>query len=131
MGALYVFNPTTSPLALAINEEQVGSIRPCSASGYKPFFTRLNISRYEEPESPHLGENTLRVTFESEPRATYIFPFTLPRGFSIEEDVVAFATRGFLILTNQAATQLKPNPVPIPGFPLHPTDQQHSLQEEI
>lgn len=124
MGALYVLNPTKSPLALAINEEMVGSIRGCSSSGYKPFSTWISITRREEAGNPHLGENTLRVTFEETPRACYLFPFTLPRGsFSIEEDVVAVAMRGCLVLTTQSGGQLKPNPLPILVPPLPPTDK--------
>jgi hypothetical protein len=131
MGSLFVFNPTISFLALAINDEQVGSLRPCPVSSYKPFGTSFGITKYEEPGSPHLGENTLRVTFESEPRITYLFPFTLQSPyFSFEEDVVAFALRGCLMLTAQSGAPLKPNPLPIPALPFISPTNQHPLLEE-
>jgi hypothetical protein len=123
MGALYILNPTTSSLALAINEERAGSLRSCSSPGYQPSATSLEITRREEQGTAHLGQNTLLVTFESEPRIPYLFRFTLdPSHFSIKEDVVSFAMRGYLLLTAQSGTQLTPNPLLIPGSPLHPTD---------
>ncbi len=124
MGALYVFNPTESPLLLTINGEQVGSLRACSAaSGYKPFGTWLTITkRDEEPGTPHLGKNTLGVLFEN-PRASSLFSFSLSSEyFSLEEDAIAFVLRDWLILTTQAGLQLRPNPLPVPASPFHPTD---------
>lgn len=113
MGALYIFNPTTSPLALEINGERVGSVRPCSPAGYKPFSTWVSRTRAPEPGKPSFGDNTLSLTFEADPRTTYVFPFNLPRSYLIEEDVVAFALRGWLILTTQSGAPLTPNPLPI------------------
>lgn len=117
MGALYIFNPTTSPLAIELNGNTVGSIRPCSPSGYKPFSTWVSRTRAPEPGKPSFGENTLGLKFEAEPRAAYVFPFILPRGYSLEEDVVAFALRGCLILTTPSGAPLTPNPLPIQASP--------------
>lgn len=113
MGALYVFNPTTSPLILELNGERVGSVRPCSPAGYKPFSTWISRTRAPEPGKPSFGENTLSLTFEADPRKTYVFQFTMPRSSLLEEDVVAFALRDWLILTTQSGAPLPENPMPI------------------
>jgi hypothetical protein len=129
MGALYIFNPTTSPLALEINGERAGSIRPCSPAGYKPFATSVNRTHSPEPGKPSFGENILKTTFEADPRTTYAFSFTLPRGYPLEEDVVAFALRDWLILTTPSGNPLKPNPLLIPASPSsHP--YQHPQRGE-
>ncbi len=117
MGALYIFNPTTSALSLEINGGEAGSLRACSLTGYKPFGIR--VSRVHTPQAgqPGFGENTLSVTFEADPRQTYVFPFTIPASCLLGEDVVAFALRSRLILTTQSGAPLEPNPLPIPAPP--------------
>lgn len=126
MGALYIFNPTTSPLAFEINGERAGSVRPCSPVGYKPFSTWVSRTRAPEPGKPSFGENTLKLTFEASPPATYTFPFDLPRAYPLEEDVVAFAVHDWLILTTPSGNPLPPNPLPIPASPSSNRSTQHS-----
>ena len=126
MSPLYILNPTTSSLTLAINGERVGSLRPSAskAAGYTPAVTWLGISE--------IGLFTLDVTFQQEPGATYRFPFVVPKGFQLEaEDVVAAVTRGALLLTRGNGGRLPPNPVPITGELLPLTETQQSLQEGI
>lgn len=117
MGALYVFNPTSSSLYLEINGGEAGSLRPCPPTGYKPF--GIWVSRVHAPEDgqPGFGKNTLSVRFEAAPQHTYVFPFTIPRSCLLGEDVVAFALRDWLILTTQSGAPLEPNPLPIPASP--------------
>ncbi len=126
MSPLYVLNPTTSSLTLAINGERVGSLHPCAskAAGYTPAVTWLGISE--------IGSYALGVTFQQEPGACYRFPFVLPKGFQLEvEDVVAAVTRGALLLTRGNGHALLPNPLPIAGELLPPTETQQSPQEDI
>lgn len=126
MSPLYILNPTTSSLTLAINGERVGSLRPCAskAAGYTPAITWWQI--------PEIGSYELGVDFQQEPTACYRFPFVVPNGFQLEvEDVVAAVTRGVLMLTRGNGHRLTPNPLTIASESLTPTDPQHSLQEDI
>lgn len=123
MGKLFVANASTAWLQSVLNEGALPPGRPCSEGPepppYTPFFVTAKLNRYPQAGTLSYGSNLLDATFQdtTTPRQGFTFPITLPSTHSLDDDVISFAFRGWLLLTNSRGSALPPNPLVIPGVP--------------
>lgn len=123
MGRFFVANTSTAWLQSVLNEGALPPGRPCSEGPepprYTPYFVTARLARYPQEGALSYGENRLASTFADgiTPRQGFTFPITLPDAHSLDDDVISFAFRGWLLLTDSRGSALPPNPLVIPGVP--------------
>lgn len=114
MAQLYIANPSTARVEYRLNGGAIQAGRPMRP-GAPPWFSVAATCRRPDLGVAGYGVNTFTATFSDETTDGFPFAFALDRGaYSTDDDLIAYAFRGPLLLMTAGGTEQAPNPLLIP-----------------
>ena len=121
MGRLRIANPSSSTVNYQINGGAIVPGRPFAPGPnppiYTPYFVLADIQRGQAPGVVGYGTNTVYAAFQDEePYRYFMFSFDLSASvFSVDDDLIAYVCRAWMLLMTTRGMALQPNPLLIPS----------------
>lgn len=121
MGRLCIANPSSTTTYYWINDGAILTGRPFATGprppAFTPYFVFADIRREPDPGVLGYGPNLISAQFQDTlPQNHCTFEVVLMRGtWSIDDDLIAYPCRGWLLLMTPRGMALAPNPLMIPA----------------
>jgi hypothetical protein len=121
VGRLRIANPSSSIVNYQVNGGAVLPGRPFAPGPnppiYTPYFSLVGIQRELGPGVVGYGTNTVYAAFQDEdPYRYFTFGFDFNANVaSVDDDLIAYVCRGWMLLMTTRGMALQPNPLLIPS----------------